>query len=126
MYRYIIFIILITVRRVGTVPYADAPRPAIKTSVRLSQSVRSSRPTDGASGTETTIQSRLSAAIAKCPLVELRSEHDPDVAAIKNSPFAEIAESIQRQQQDYKPSDGNFMKTITLARRHIIETTKNT
>jgi hypothetical protein len=54
------------------------------------------RPTNAASDTETTIQSRLSAAIAKCPLVELRSEHDPDVAAIKNSPFAEIAESIQK------------------------------
>jgi hypothetical protein len=37
MYRYIIFIILITIRRAGTVPYADSPRPAIKTIVRLSQ-----------------------------------------------------------------------------------------
>jgi PIN domain len=54
------------------------------------------RPTDAASGTETTIQSRLSAAFAKCPLVELRPEHDPNVAAIKNNPFAEIAESIQK------------------------------
>lgn len=54
------------------------------------------RPTNSASDTEATIQSRLSVAIAKCPLVELRSEHDPDIAAIKNSPFAEIAESIQK------------------------------
>jgi hypothetical protein len=37
MYRYITFIILITLRCAGTVPYADAPRPAIKTIVRLSQ-----------------------------------------------------------------------------------------
>ena len=54
------------------------------------------RPTDAPSGTEMTIQARLSAAIAKCPLVELRPEPDPNVAAIKNSPFAEIAESIQK------------------------------
>jgi hypothetical protein len=54
------------------------------------------RPSDGAPDLETTIQSRLSAAIAKCPLVELRTQQDSEGIAAKNSPFAEIAESIQQ------------------------------
>jgi PIN domain len=54
------------------------------------------RPSDAAPNSEATIQSKLSAAIAKCPLVELRSQQDSAAAEVKNSPFAEIAESIQK------------------------------
>ena len=54
------------------------------------------RPSPAAPDSETIIQSRLAAAIAKCPLVELRTQHESEGIAVKNSPFAEIAESIQK------------------------------
>jgi PIN domain len=57
---------------------------------------RIGRPSEAGSDSEATIQSSLSAAKAKCPLIDLRSQHDSEETRNGNSPFAEIAESIRK------------------------------
>jgi hypothetical protein len=66
------------------------------------------RPSEAKPDEERTIQSKLAAAIAKCPLVDLGTQQDSKGIAVKDSPFAEIAESIQKATADLQAFGRQF------------------
>jgi hypothetical protein len=75
------------------------------------------RPSDVASDSETTVQSMLAAAKAKCPLVKFRPQQDSEVTAMANNPLAEMAESIRKTMEGFQAIGRHFYEDYNVRAR---------